>query len=116
MERYLHEFSAWIAFGITGLSTFVILGGVATLVVTSLRELVASRKIVSSHVLRLRLGRALSIALELLLAADILRTAMAPTWDEIGKLAAIVVLRTSLNFFLEREIQNEASRTTPKPS
>ena len=116
MERYLHEFSAWIAFGITGLSTLVIMGGVATLVASSLRVLIVSRKIISSHVLRLRLGRALSIALELLLAADILRTAMDPTWDEIGKLAAIIVLRTSLNFFLEREIQNEATKTIPKPS
>jgi uncharacterized membrane protein len=55
---------------------------------------------------RLRLGRWLSLALEFELAADILRTAIAPTWDEIGKLAAIVILRTLLNFFLEREIRS----------
>ena len=54
---------------------------------------------------RLRLGRWLSLALEFELAADILRTAIAPSWDEIGKLAAIVVLRTLLNYFLEREIR-----------
>ena len=54
---------------------------------------------------RLQLGRWLSLALEFELAADILRTAIAPTWDEIGKLAAIVVLRTTLNYFLEREIR-----------
>ena len=54
---------------------------------------------------RLRLGRWLSLALEFELAADILRTAVAPSWDEIGKLAAIVVLRTLLNYFLEREIR-----------
>jgi uncharacterized membrane protein len=39
------------------------------------------------------------------LAADILRTAIAPTWEEIGKLAAIAALRTLLNYFLEREIR-----------
>ena len=49
---------------------------------------------------RLRLGRWLSLALEFQLAADILKTAVAPTWDEIGQLAAIAVLRTALNFFL----------------
>jgi uncharacterized membrane protein len=54
---------------------------------------------------RLQLGRWLSLALEFELAADILRTAIAPSWDEIGKLAAIVVLRTLLNYFLEREIR-----------
>jgi len=53
---------------------------------------------------RIQLGRWLSLALEFELAADILRTAIAPTWDEIGKLAAIVILRTLLNYFLEREI------------
>ncbi len=36
-----------------------------------------------------------------------LRTAVAPTWTEIGQLAAIAVLRTSLNYFLEREIREE---------
>jgi uncharacterized membrane protein len=56
---------------------------------------------------RLALGRWLAVALELTLAADILRTAIAPTWDDIGKLAAIAVLRTALNFFLEREISRE---------
>src|SRR5438105_1782313 len=53
---------------------------------------------------RLALGRWLALGLELALAADILRTAIAPTWREIGQLAAIAALRTALNFFLEREI------------
>lgn len=54
--------------------------------------------------LRLQLGRWLAIALEFLLAADILLTAIAPSWDEIGKLGAIALIRTALNYFLEREI------------
>ena len=54
--------------------------------------------------IRLALGRWLALGLEFALAADILRTAVAPTWREIGQLAAIAVLRTALNFFLEREI------------
>lgn len=60
---------------------------------------------------RLRLGRWLAVALEFLLAADILQTAVAPTWDEIGKLAAIATLRTLLNYFLQKEIDRaEAKR------
>ena len=54
--------------------------------------------------IRLSLGRWLALSLELALAADILRSVVAPTWDEIGKLAAIAALRTILNFFLEKEI------------
>ena len=60
--------------------------------------------------IRLKLGRWLALALEFELAADILRTAVAPTWEEIGKLGAIVVLRTALNYFLQREIEHVTER------
>jgi uncharacterized membrane protein len=56
--------------------------------------------------IRIQFGSSLALTLELLLAADILATAIAPTWDDIGKLAAIAVLRTALNYFLERELKN----------
>ncbi|MGN6604730.1 MAG: DUF1622 domain-containing protein [Ginsengibacter sp.] len=56
--------------------------------------------------LRVKFGSYLTLALELLLAADILQTAVAPTWDDIGKLAAIAIIRTVLNYFLERDIKN----------
>ena len=56
--------------------------------------------------LRIQFGSSLTLSLELLLAADILATAIAPTWNEIGKLAAIAALRTALNYFLERELKD----------
>ncbi|MDL2345608.1 DUF1622 domain-containing protein [Deinococcus sp. MIMF12] len=61
----------------------------------------------SMETLRLRLGHWLALVLELLLAADILKTAVAPTWDDIGKLAAIAGIRTALNYFLDREVREE---------
>ena len=64
---------------------------------------------------RLRLGRWLALALEFLLAADILRTAVAPTWSEIGQLAAIAAIRTALNFFLQQEIDKAAARRQSAP-
>ncbi|MBA3963570.1 MAG: DUF1622 domain-containing protein [Chthoniobacterales bacterium] len=39
-----------------------------------------------------------------------LRTAIAPTWNEIGQLAAIVVLRTALNYFLQQEIDKAEAK------
>ena len=63
--------------------------------------------------IRLSLGRSLALALEFSLGADILKTAVAPTWNEIGQLAAIAVLRTGLNYFLERELQ-QAERREPE--
>jgi len=68
------------------------------------------------ELVRLRLGRWLAVALEIELGADILRTAVAPTWTEIGQLGAIVVLRTALNFFLQQEIDKAEARATARSS
>ena len=57
----------------------------------------------------------LALALEFQLAADILSTAVAPSWDRIGKLAAIAVIRTVLNYFLTREMAQERSHARPAP-
>jgi uncharacterized membrane protein len=61
-------------------------------------------------VVRLTLARFLAVALEFQLGADILSTAVAPSWDAIGKLGAIAVIRTALNFFLSREMHGEDER------
>ena len=61
--------------------------------------------------IRLLLARYLALALEFQLGADILSTAIAPSWDQIGKLAAIAVIRTALNFFLSREMAQERRAT-----
>lgn len=65
--------------------------------------------------IRLDLARWLAVALEFALAADILRTAITPSWDEIGKLAAIATLRTLLNYFLQREIDGHTARQRGTP-
>jgi len=62
---------------------------------------------------RLTLARYLALALEFQLGADILSTAIAPSWDQIGKLGAIAVIRTALNFFLGREMREEIRRPPP---
>lgn len=59
---------------------------------------------------RLTLGRHLALGLEFQLGADILATAVSPTWDDLGKLAAIATIRTLLNVFLQRELREEAER------
>jgi uncharacterized membrane protein len=74
--------------------------------------LVARHRTLPSDSVRLALGRSLALALEFLLGADILRTAVEPSWDEIGRLAAIATIRTALNYFLQREIAAEARMTT----
>jgi len=60
---------------------------------------------------RLTLARFLALGLEFQLAADVLSTAVAPSWTQIGKLGAIAVIRTALNYFLASEIKEEEKLT-----
>lgn len=53
----------------------------------------------------LRFASSIILALEFALAADIARTAISPTWKDIGQLAAIATIRTLLNLFLERDME-----------
>jgi uncharacterized membrane protein len=52
-----------------------------------------------------RFGMWLLLGLEFELAADIIESVISPTWQDIGKLGAIAVIRTFLNFFLERDLE-----------
>ncbi len=61
--------------------------------------------------IRLQFGLALALSLEFLLAADIVATAVSPSWDAIGKLAAVTGIRNFLNFFLEKEVQVLEAKT-----
>ena len=56
---------------------------------------------------RLTLGRFLALGLEFQLASDVLRTAVAPSFRELGQLAAVAAIRTVLNYFLSKEIAEE---------
>jgi uncharacterized membrane protein len=63
-----------------------------------------------------RLGVWLLLGLEFELAADIVRTVISPAWADIGQLGAIAVIRTFLNYFLEKDLrearESEASETS----
>ncbi|MEU6393969.1 DUF1622 domain-containing protein [Streptomyces sp. NPDC046939] len=62
--------------------------------------------------IRLGLGRILVLGLEFQLAGDVLSTAVAPSFAEIGQLAAIAAIRTALNYFLGRELAQERAEGT----
>ena len=64
------------------------------------------------HVPRRIVGH-MALGLEFQLASDILATAVAPTFEEVQLLAAIVVIRTVLNYFLQKELERE--QDLPKP-
>ena len=55
----------------------------------------------------LRYARWLVAALTFQLAADIIETSVTTDWQTIGRLGAIAVIRTFLNYFLERDVEEE---------
>lgn len=86
---------------VVGVATIVV--GVVAATVLSLRDQMdaASRY----RIFRKRMGRAILLGLELLVAADIIRTvAVTPTLESAGVLAIIVAIRTILSFSLEVEL------------
>jgi uncharacterized membrane protein len=58
----------------------------------------------------------LLLALEFLIAADIIATVIHPTFEEIATLASIVVIRTVISYFLEKEISKFNTMNKPKES
>ena len=52
-----------------------------------------------------RFGVWLLLGLEFELAADIIASVVSPTWQDIGELGAIAVIRTFLNYFLEGDLE-----------
>lgn len=57
------------------------------------------------RVIWVRFAASMLLALEFALGADLVRTAVAPSWDDIGQLAAIAAIRTALGFFLGRDVE-----------
>jgi hypothetical protein len=56
-----------------------------------------------------RFGTWLLLGLEFELAADIVQSVIAPSWVDIGQLGAIAVIRTFLNYFLEKDLEHAES-------
>ena len=65
--------------------------------------------------IRLTLGSWLALGLEFQLGADILGTTITPSFDTLGQLAVIAVIRTFLNYFLSKEIEQEARQVGSNP-
>lgn len=97
----------WLKLLVETLGAAIIAIGICIAAYQFVSALVPPR-VKSFNRIRLTLARYLALALEFQLGADILSTAIAPSWDQIGKLGAIAIIRTALNFFLTREMREES--------
>ena len=99
----------WLRLTVETVGALTIAFGIAMAAFDLLRTL-AGRPDADFAAIRLSFARYLALALEFQLAADILSTAVAPSWDRIAKLGAIAVIRTGLNYFLTLEMREERRR------
>jgi uncharacterized membrane protein len=112
MQAILREFASHIALATELICVLAVaLGAVITLgriVIAIGRGQVTDQT--ARHSIFVGFAGWIILALEFALGADIARSAIAPTWNDIGQLAAIAGIRTVLNFFLEKDIEE---RTDP---
>jgi uncharacterized membrane protein len=109
-EHSVQQAVEWLRLVIESMGALVIAVGVAVALALLVRSAIERRGFDYNPV-RLAFARHLALALEFQLAADILSTAIAPSWESIGKLAAIAVIRTALNYFLMLELRDETAKS-----
>jgi uncharacterized membrane protein len=116
LEDLFKNWASYLALIVEGLAAIFIAIGAAAAIAALLKLPQAGRR----REVALRFGVWLRLSLEFQLGADIIRTAISPTWTQIGQLGAIAVIRTFLNYFLERDMQDyEAAgggRPVPTPA
>jgi len=83
----------------------IVIGGVQA-IASAIKALIRRKTLVAPLVVFRGFAGWLVLALEFLLAADILRTAISPTWTDIGQLAAIAAIRTFLNYSLSHDLRH----------
>jgi uncharacterized membrane protein len=111
---WVGQATTYLAVGVEASAALIVTIAAIQAVIRSLGLVLHPTDETAKEDIRLSFGRWLALALEFELAADILRTTIAPNWNEIGQLAAIVVLRTALNFFLQKEIESADARNRAK--
>lgn len=105
MEIELHHIATILKLLIEGVAISIVVFSIIKTIPKFVRSYRRKNSEEFYHEIRLDLGLSLTLALEFLLAADIIATAVTPTWNSIGLLAAIAGIRTFLNYFLHQEIR-----------
>ncbi len=111
MEALLHEVARYIALAIQTTAILVVAIGSVRAVLDGVRAAFGHRlEGAERRAIWLRYARSLVAGLTFELAADIVSTAFSPTWDEIGRLAIVAIVRTFLSYFLDLEMEGTRRR------
>lgn len=105
----------WIRLFMEAISVIIIVIGVVVTIYSALKSVIRPSRDVYTRA-RFVFTRYLILGLEFQLAADIIGTAVSPSWDQLGKLAVIAAIRTFLSFFLQFEIKEEKPAIKNRPA
>ena len=113
MEEILVTFASASALMLEGVVAVLVVYGAIEALARMAVHLVVQNEHATRRLIWMRFAQWFILSLEFALGADIIRTAISPSWDDVGKLAAIAAIRTGLSFFLERDIEvfDEAGKT-----
>jgi len=106
MYDFMLNITEYVSFFSQILAIVVIVSGMAKAFFTFVKKSLlgeAAREAIRES--RLEIGLSFSLGLGFLIGASIIKSTVAPTWNEIGQLAAIIAIRTVLNYFLMKDIE-----------
>jgi uncharacterized membrane protein len=115
MEEWLIYLSERAVLAINALALLIIVFAALEAFVAAAKIMLVSKPTEEERALIwLRFGRWLVAGLTFQLAADIIETSITPTWQEIGRFAAIAAIRTFLEFFINRDMAELRERRKEK--
>jgi uncharacterized membrane protein len=113
----IEQFAFAVATGVELIMILAIAVGTGSAVAAVGRTLATRRALAPAvREIWLRYAAWILLALEFALAADLIRTVVAPSWKDIGQLASIAAIRTALAFFLARDIAEFGREPQHSPS
>jgi len=107
MSQWLSVISEPVIVAINAIALLVIVVGTAEASVAVVRAMINRLGKQEARIAWLRYARWLVAALTFQLAADIIETSISTSWQTIGRVGAIAVIRTFLNYFLERDVEEQ---------
>ena len=110
MPEWFVRLTETAVFALDLVATVLIVIGAAQALVTAVPALFTQHLAHERRTLWLRFARWLVVGLTFQLAADIVETSIRTDWDSIGRLGAVAVIRTFLNYFLEKDIAESFER------
>ena len=106
MEELLRGLAHYVALAAEGIAILIIAVGIIEALIGIVRVMAKPAATnMEKRTVWLSFAQWLVAALTFQLAADIVSTSFSPTWDEVGRLGIVAVIRTFLSYFLDHEVE-----------